>query len=239
MEILNLAYQLDLIHSVKWDYLIILDACRADIFQQENFIKGEYRTVISPASHTSIWRFRTFPDKYPFVVYSATPMINSKRKVEGYYAPEHFLKVIDIWDIGWDNDLLTVPPWNVVKHAKEAKPGSIIWFVQPHAPWIGENRIVFKELGIDEKRARYSHVSALTELVKKGIITPEDIRKAHRGNLKLVLEYVEKLVEHYSGKIIVTADHGEFLGELGNWLHPKYTLHEVLRLVPWLEIRRT
>jgi len=38
------------------------------------------------------------------------------------------------------------------------------------------------------------------------------------------------------GEIIVTADHGELLGENGEWGHPIGSEKPALRGVPWLEV---
>jgi len=66
-------------------------------------------------------------------------------------------------------------------------------------------------------------------LAKEGVA---GVRNAYRENLELVLNYVKQLVaEIPSGKIIITADHGEWLGEDGRYGH-------ALMEVPWLEIKK-
>lgn len=62
------------------------------------------------------------------------------------------------------------------------------------------------------------------------------LRKAYKKNLEIVLEAVTKLVEHLPGKIIITADHGEFLGEHGLYSHVSWCNDGILREVPWLEV---
>ena len=65
----------------------------------------------------------------------------------------------------------------------------------------------------------------------------EGIKKAYEENLRFVLKYVKELVEFIpSGKIVITADHGELLGEDGKWFHPADCWHPKLLEVPWLEI---
>lgn len=44
------------------------------------------------------------------------------------------------------------------------------------------------------------------------------LRKAYAFNLMIVLEFVGILIHHLDGKIIITSDHGEFLGEKINIL---------------------
>ncbi|KXA92773.1 hypothetical protein AKJ65_07070 [candidate division MSBL1 archaeon SCGC-AAA259E19] len=62
----------------------------------------------------------------------------------------------------------------------------------------------------------------------------EVLRDAYRKNLEIVLEEVKTLAERLPGSIIVTADHGELLGENGLYGHLFH--HHLLKEVPWLEV---
>ena len=62
------------------------------------------------------------------------------------------------------------------------------------------------------------------------------LQHAYICNLKLVLFQVNKLVQNLSGKIIITADHGELLGEGNNYSHPYGSSNSLLREVPWFTI---
>ena len=64
----------------------------------------------------------------------------------------------------------------------------------------------------------------------------EGLRKAYEDNLKTVLPHVKELVEHLSGRIIITADHGEMLGEDGCYCHWSRATNKQLREIPWLVI---
>ena len=56
-------------------------------------------------------------------------------------------------------------------------------------------------------------------------------------DLKLGLKYVKNLIEEYSNKkIIITADHGELLGEDGNYGHRGTRRHKHIVEVPWFEV---
>lgn len=65
----------------------------------------------------------------------------------------------------------------------------------------------------------------------------EGLRKAYKDNLERVLSEVETLTDRLPGKIVVTADHGEFLGEEGIYSHPYKVDHPILREVPWLKVK--
>jgi len=65
----------------------------------------------------------------------------------------------------------------------------------------------------------------------------ESIGEHYERNLRLVLEEVERLVQHLEGKIVVTSDHGEGLGKEASG-HALGRDIPVLRTVPWLEVGR-
>ena len=223
--------------------LIVLDACRFDYFINEAsslLARGKLTKAWSPASCTIDWLKICFPGFYKHVrVISAHPYLNSKGITTlGYRAVNHFLRhnIVDVWDWGWDENLKTVPPSTVYKAFKEQDDGemkTIIWFVQPHGPWIGKTK-----LPIPKRSKKKLAVGAeILEKVKKGEITVSRLREAYRDNLRLVLEYVNKIVKETEGGIIITSDHGEMLGEYRLFLHPCRIECKILRLVPWLEVR--
>ena len=73
------------------------------------------------------------------------------------------------------------------------------------------------------------------------------LKEAYRDNLRLVLKHAADLVPMLEGKVVITSDHGEALGEHGLFLHPlfrPYFPHRSwglavaeLRIVPWFEVR--
>lgn len=66
----------------------------------------------------------------------------------------------------------------------------------------------------------------------------EALKKYYEDNLRIVLSYVAKLIKNLHGKIIITADHGELLGEYGFYEHACGKGYPELVEVPWLEIDR-
>lgn len=71
--------------------------------------------------------------------------------------------------------------------------------------------------------------------IEAGEITTAELRQAYRDNLHLVLGEVTRLVARLDCPVVVTADHGEFLGEGGRYFHPD-TYHPIVREIPWLEV---
>lgn len=68
----------------------------------------------------------------------------------------------------------------------------------------------------------------------------DGLKRAYQENLDAVLLHVSKLssviLNKSSGRIVITADHGEFLGEDGRYAHPCKRSNSLLLEVPWFEI---
>jgi hypothetical protein len=70
------------------------------------------------------------------------------------------------------------------------------------------------------------------------------LRKAYSENLTIVLEHVTtlciKILQHNpSAQIVVTSDHGDLLGENGNFDHYSGSKDSLLLEVPWLKVKNT
>jgi len=69
-----------------------------------------------------------------------------------------------------------------------------------------------------------------------------NLKKFYEYNLRIVLFYVAKLINHLEGKIAVTSDHGELLGEEGMYGHSNSRISmkrmPALIEIPWLEITK-
>jgi hypothetical protein len=236
--------QKQLIRKNNWDVLILLDACRYDYFKKiyRRFLYGDLIKANSPASGTAPWLRRMWDGKYSDVrIISSNPRINSKGiGILGYNAIEHFKKenIIDVWNTGWDNNLNTVPPEKVLEATRKLDSFSkktLIWFMQPHGPWIGDPGIA-----LSSTRPMEGNDEAIIPLIRKGKISLKQFQDMYLANLKLVLKYVKKVVQAIpkDKNIIVTSDHGELLGEYDSFLHFTYFTSPELREVPYLEIKR-
>ncbi len=260
-----------------WDFLVILDTCRYDIFKQvyRDFFKcGKLKRALSPANHTREWLIKCFPDKYEDIVYiSGNPNINSKIVMKSggkvFSAKEHFFKIIDVWNYGWDESIGQVPPKQINKafhkyYLKYPNKRFILHYQQPHFPWIsigGEPKSFqdkYKKIYNNAvKRIKKRHIIKeiiphvfwwkLHEILKT---PPESNREKHyrlygrKGmidaytkDLELGLKHVKFLTDYIDGYWLITADHGEQLGELGIYAHPPYGRLKKQYEVPWFEIR--
>lgn len=265
------------INERNWDVLIILDACRFDYFKNlyKSYLEGNLKKAKSPVSAengiaTSEWCKKTFKKYYEDVIYiSTTPHVNSKTEVNGFKGSEHFFKIIDLWDHGWDEEMGTVLPERVNKEVEDiidrySQNRIIVHYMQPHFPYISLDNPENPKSRAPEDRNSLSRSfrSFLGSKVRKllggeltrgilrvlgmGSVNPmheilnkrgrKKLVEAYEENLRRVLESVSYLIESVSGEIVVTSDHGEYLGEEGFYGHSYLPDHPILTTVPWLEI---
>jgi len=245
--------QFELVKSLitqKRFIIIILDACRYDIFRAiyHRYLHGTLYKVRSPGSDTVEWLMKVFPymrhikDVY---IFSANPIINSQGiKYRGFRALDYVPKnrIIDVWDVAWDDEFCTVPPWRVnevvMKYGIRDK--MIIWYLQPHFPWLNF-RDLFKSLIKESTKMHRKLGNLLIECIKKGTLSKLDVWKGYLFNTVLVLREVCNLIEcirkqSFNGPIVITSDHGELLGEYGCYWHVPGERFPELIYVPWLEV---
>jgi len=237
--------QKSLIDQGNWDILIILDACRFDFFQEEyrQYLSGNLRKVESEGRDTLSWACYTFPDYYDITYVSGAVPINSVKTDLSYlpfkvhYLPvKHFREIVDVWKFGWNFNLGTVMPRSVTEAALRRNGRRIVHYFQPHAPYIGKKMLLGKigyHVGCGQGNPPDD---VIWVAVKQGRISREQLREFYRLNLQLVLGHATNLISRLNGKtgIIVTADHGEALGEDGVFMHGFD--HPTVREVPWLEV---
>lgn len=278
----HLRSQKELIHKRDWNCLIILDACRYDIFEKvySEYLEGKLKKVKSAGVWTGEWLERTFnnEDNEDIVYVSDHPYINSKGReiVEGFDASKTFFRVIDVWNKHWSSDLGHVPPKQTSKEtrlarAKFPRKKLISHFTHPHGPYLylggplseriessmkqasGEESLTSKFRRKAGKIAKgilgYSKVLKIRKSI--GLTNPgpaatvaqelgeDTLLKAYREDLKYVLSIVSKLSNRLPGKIVISTDHGECLGEGGRYGHGNFNPslnNRILKTIPWLEV---
>jgi hypothetical protein len=120
--------------------------------------------------------------------------------------------------------------------------------MQPHTPHLGPTADRISERiglrGWDRYHVRdgQSKVNAgrsIWDLVQDGTVAHETRLQSYRESLQVGLESFERLVSAVDGKVVVSADHGEMLGERlvsfdpREFGHTTGLLTEPLRIVPW------
>ena len=128
----------------KWDYLIILDACRYDYFKRvykDFFDSDNFSEKISMGGCTPDWLKRNFDRKSDTVYITGNPKVSSTKRVDGFDAKRYFLKVYDVWHTHWNQELYAVEPKVLTKQAikiTKQHPGkkAVIHYMQPHEPYL-------------------------------------------------------------------------------------------------------
>lgn len=197
-----------------WDNLLILDACRYDMFDSEVDFDGTLESRISLGSSSEEFLERNFDSRecHDTVYVNANPYVPRLNLDNGT-----FHAVIDCLK-HWDQELETVHPETVADATREAHDSFenkrlIAHFMQPHHPFIGDtgHNLVGSGLSIDsEERAPviWDHLAS-----GDSDVSLETVWTAYKENLEIVLSEVEPLLDVLEGKTVITADHGNLLGE--------------------------
>jgi len=246
-----------------WDNLIILDACRYDIFRDLNHIQGELSRVVTPGSKSDEFIIANFNGRklHDTVYISANPHTDKTLQSDSI-----FHKVIRTYSTTryTHRELQGYHPEEVfnaaVENHKEYDDKRIIThFMQPHTPYIGEYATKVRKQLLESEGVAIREGNNLIEnakgyetekeylfffdAVKDGHISNNQLKEMYMENLEIVLTYVNDLIDELRGKTVVTADHGELLGDptaplpvMMRYKHPRKNYAPELRVVPWLEV---
>ncbi|RDZ44872.1 hypothetical protein C5B91_09015 [Haloferax sp. Atlit-10N] len=230
------------IFKKDWDNLIILDACRYDLFKDLNYLEGELGKFTSRGSATPEFLKGNFDNKSLLdTVYVTTNPMLYRHQDE---IDVEFHDVINLWTgESWNDELGTVLPETTTNEsikAAEKYPNKrlIIHYMQPHYPFIHSETTFDKgHIGSDEPEDLTTWMQVMTGEID---LTRDQLWDAYSQNLETALPEVEKLVENLVGRTIVTSDHGNMFGERSKpiptreWGHPPHIWTPELVEVPWL-----
>jgi len=229
--------------NFDWNWLIILDACRYDFFVKVwNEDKQLQQLIPSVESRISLGSctlefLSNFPRVFDSICVTGHPFV--------LLFKHKFTYVVDV---GFDFDIDTVPPDSIVNYVLDYwlhmhfYKRRVLWFLQPHFPFIGETKLDIRIHKSKEDRG-LTDMKYQEEMFRiafeRGILW-----KAYEDNLKLVLKELKRLLPKLKGIIVITSDHGEGLGKPYNtsenpiFAHPCNRNELELRLVPWCVIKR-
>lgn len=219
------------VNELKWDNLIILDACRHDIYQEIRGCQVDYR--ISCGSHSqefiqSNFSKQSFKDT---VVATGNPFYNDNlpeldgfKDLTGREIRDTFKSVSSLFPEDVNSKNGVVLPHKVSQAAlslnrKHPDSRMIVHLMQPHTPHVAASY-------------SFDDTKEIWQQCRNGNISEQVLREGYKSNLKYVLNLVEKLAQELDGRTVVTGDHGEFLGEQGFYGHPTRSSSKVVRKVP-------
>ena len=195
-------------HQDEWDICCVLDACRYDVFSKVNTIEGQLKEVVSVGYNTANWSAQVIGGEHRDTIFVSANAWHSR-----YHTQEKlrktFFKHVTPWKDKWNEDLRTVLPDEMTNlgielRKKYPQKKLILFYIQPHDPFIadGHGNIMSKTY------------AWMRDYRERGVPMGE-MKRHYENNLKFVLTSIERLVANVSGRILVTADHGEGLGEFG------------------------
>ncbi|GAA0248058.1 hypothetical protein ACFFQF_06655 [Haladaptatus pallidirubidus] len=241
-RLLNTDERMDVM-AEDWDNLVILDACRYDMFAARANIGDRVTSKLSPGSES--WEF--MQESYVGKEFHDTVYVTSNP--HAYKLPDGtFHAVVNLLDDHWDDTFRTVMPETMVEQtvsAFEQYPDKriITHFMQPHFPFIGEKGRKFGHAGIEMPSDDHSGEPHPWNALLYGEAENEsEIIEAYVENLTVTLPHVEELVDEFPGKSVITADHGNLIGErtypipIRTFGHPGGLHKRELIEVPWAEI---
>lgn len=229
--------------SADWDNLIVLDACRSDLFEEvvgtERF--DSYRRVTSLGSATAEWTERNFAEgSFGDTVYLASNPHTSK------HAGDSFHDIIEVWKESFDDELHTVLPEPITEAALDTQNNNpnkrlVVHYMQPHRPFVEADELQFEgwhpkwhyeEKNVDGIRHPFHALEA-------GVADYETVWNAYKDNLEYVIDDALSLAEQLDGKTVITSDHGNMMGErafpipIKMYAHPRGIRESELVEVPW------
>jgi arylsulfatase A-like enzyme len=218
------------------------------MFEKINTIEGNLTMKVSKASATSEWlRANVAGRNLRDTVYvTANPQLESNR---GNW-DINFHEIINVWlDDGWDEETGTVLAETMTDVAAEIHdqfPNKriIVHYMQPHYPFVHADTEFDKE-HLSSIKEEGDHPEGENIWNKKYIgeieISHNRLWTLYETNLKYVLTHVKELLEKIDGKIVITSDHGNFVGErafpipVQEYGHPRGLYDDAVVRVPWLE----
>lgn len=243
-----------------WDVLVVMDACRVDQLQEMRqhyeCLPYEIDSVWSNASCSIDWINRNFNDRpeeledtayitaNPFADHN-DPDSRSAGLTDSNLAHLELLYNEHWQDIG--NGIETVPPGPVTDHAIHAWrrrdelgfDRMVVHYMQPHEPfrsrpeWGNGNHKLLKNLVSEGATAG----SSVYPLLQSGDIGLDEFWRVYQDNLRWVMDDVtERLLGNVDGDVVLSADHGNGLGEFGSWHHPPAAMNPHIRKVPWVPV---
>lgn len=183
--------------AANWDSLVLLDACRHDIFAEHVNLPGETDWAYSRAGTTTEFLRANFGDKriYDTIYITTNTWIFMLDDVNA----EFFLTL-------HAEDDETAVEMAAEKYEQHEDKRFIVHLTAPHHPYTGPTAAKhFPETQSDElfDRIKRSELN----------ISDETLRNAYLETLENVVPLVRRLLDFFKGRTVVSADHGELLGD--------------------------
>lgn len=230
------------VFAEDWDNLLFLDACRYDYFGDsigDYAIDGTLESRTSKAAGTNRWLKANFHDRDLSDVVYVTSGSNLYQLTVNDQIDANLHKVIDVWQEQVDYKNITILPETMNEYAREAiekypDKRLVVRYMQPHTPFLGD---VGETIEFEDNNFTWDN-----KIEGRTDVDDESVREAYQETLDRGLEAIEAIVDDLPGKTVITADHGQLLGDTGSpipisdWGHPPGLYVEDLVKVPWFVV---
>lgn len=251
------------VYQREWDVLIVLDACRVDLFEE---VADDYDWLPSSsnihqersiAGSSKEWMERTFYEQRS----DHEKRIRNTAYVTGNPfsshvfgtgedgvsdATEYPIALLDeVWRYAWDNEVGTIRPEPLTDRAiqvgREHDGPLIVHYMQPHIPFLSAPEMhggFDTETWGTPESARDSepNLSDIWNRLREGEVNHDEVWTAYRKNLRIVLDDVDRLRQNIDADTtVLTADHGNAVGEKGVYGHPDLSIDPIVQ-VPWVTV---
>ena len=226
------------IYEREWDLLIVLDACRADLLADvaDDYAFLDQESTASVASCSPEWMDKNFVAEYAAEM-ERTAYVTGNPYSRDHVDPAQFGLVDDVWQYGWDDDRETLPPDvltdRAIRVGREHSPDRmILHYMQPHHPFVPNPLGAGADTELDG--VAFGEKDTVWNRLRRGELDRDTVWSAYRANLEYVLDSAAVLLDNVdANRVVVTADHGNALGEHRMYGHPMYAPTDALREVPW------
>lgn len=203
-----------------WDNLILLDAYRYDYFREYSRFDGELSRELTRGNWSLEWVLENFAGEDM----SDTVCVSGNVFYERLDPNTLFV----LKSLGRDPEEITETAREMNKKYPNKK--LIVHYMTPHTPHRGN---ISQNLADDDH-----NFADIFELYRNGDISQKRMRQSYIENIEIIEAYVDSLLDELEGKTVITADHGENLGEVQFGLSRVNHGHETpeCRFVPWLEL---
>ena len=224
----------------NWQTLIVLDACRYDTFCDvisDYDIAGKLTKADSQAYRTSLW-YREHWSEYrdDTILITGHPMPWREKKNKNFFKST----MVDGPNFDWIKPNRTLEL--AIKTQKQFSDKKyLLHLLPPHLPFMGSvGRKFMAELLKNEKTALQIDGAINGTIIYKQAKAYGKkngwgrLRKCYKENLRYAIKHTLKYLSLLASPIVITADHGELLGEHNVYGHNGHW--KILKQVPWLEV---
>jgi len=237
-----------------WDVLLILDACRYDVFEElyGSDQRFEIEAMFSAGSASPEWMFNNFGRKHADEL-SHTVYVTGNPYSSKCLTADVFDHVEEVWRHHWDEDQGTVMPDVLSDEAirvwNDRDPDRmIVHYMQPHKPYIPapdsakmkHSDFTINLFRVFATRALGTYPDFKKAEARRDNLPDSELRELYNENLEYVVDTLDRtILRNIDADIVISSDHGELLGEEGIYHHPAFTRYAELRTVPWARVNVT